>query len=126
MLVYGIRCAPNDLINLPDSAVADYYMDYGLLVFPSYTRPSCVQSGASGLTAAFWERVRMMMQFPLKPHTVDAEHPWITEEEHEVVCAIKAYHPRCDTEWYYVPRTAGTSGADADADTDAGPELMSS
>lgn len=120
MLVYGIRCAPNDLINLPDSAVADYYLDYGLLVFPSYTRPSCVQSGVSGLNATFWERVRMMMQFPLKPHTVDAEHPWITEEEHEVITAIKAFHPRCDTEWYYVPRTAtGTSGTE-----DTGPELM--
>ena len=88
MYVYGIRCAPCDLMGLPENAQADYYMDYGLLVFPTYTRASCVRSFGTQLDAGFWKQARLMLQHPMKPHRVThLEHPWLAREETSVVAA---------------------------------------
>jgi hypothetical protein len=115
MFVYGIRCAPADLLALATrlqsgNTNADYYMDYGMLVFPQYTRPSIIQAH-TGLTPAFWSRVRRIVETPGRPHTVDLEHPWITDEQADVVRIIKEAYPTADTDWYYVPAVANAVAA---------------
>ena len=105
MLVYGIRCAPADLVNLPTEATADYYMDYGLLVFPQYTRGLSVLSNGT-LNPQFWARTKMAIEQPDRIRTVDNEQPWISDEEADVVRALRQYYPSLQTEWYSVPRVA--------------------
>ena len=107
MFVYGIRCAPADLLAIASrlrqsGTEADYYMDYGILVFPQYTRPSVVQAHA-GLTPQFWSRVRRIVETPGRPHAVEMEHPWISDEQADVVRVIKEAYPTADTDWFYVP-----------------------
>jgi hypothetical protein len=116
MFVYGIRCSPSDLLGLPSGAVADYYMDYSLLVFPAYTRPGLLQSSGY-LTPDFWNRVRKMISGNV--HVVDREHPWISPEEDAVVRALREQYPAIQTEWYSVPRSHLGGGADStDEDED--------
>jgi hypothetical protein len=120
MFVYGVRCAPNDLVGLPADARADYYMDYGLLIFPEHTRPTLLKAGAS-LSPAFWHQVRLVAQFPNKTHRViSLEQPWLSEGEGAVVDALQEFYPGLQPDWYYVPRTAPTmealEGDDEDAD----------
>jgi hypothetical protein len=119
MYVYGIRCAPNDLMNLPESAQADYYLDYGLLVFPSYTRPSCLRTHtATGLTHDFWNEARLLIQHPMKTHRAShLEQPWLTDGEGEVVTALQEFYPTLQADWYYVPRTAN-QGSDPSSEDD--------
>lgn len=107
MFVYGIRCAPNDLLGLPSDAEADYYMDYGLLVFPAYTcSTSLCANRRNGLTADFWQRARLLLQFPNKTHCAsEIEHPWISEGESAVVKSLQEFYPGLQANWYYVPRT---------------------
>ena len=110
MFVYGIRCAPADLIAIAShlrqgGTNADYYMDYSLLIFPQYTRPTVIQAH-SGLTPEFWNRVSSIVSVPGRPHSVDLEHPWITDEQSDVVRVIKDAYPSTDTDWYYVPAIA--------------------
>ena len=111
MFVYGIRCAPNDLLGLPADATADYYMDYGLLVFPAYSRATCIRAhGTHGLTQEFWQRARLLLQFPAKTHCAsEMEHPWISEAESEVVKSLQEFYPDLQANWYYVPRTVSST-----------------
>jgi hypothetical protein len=109
MFVYGIRCAPADLKELPSDAIADYYLDYGLLVFPTYTRPSCVRGA---LTPEFWDRVRRIASN--RVHSVEFEHPYITDEENDVVRALKYLYPLSGPDWYYVPVAASSQESDLD------------
>jgi hypothetical protein len=102
MLVYGIRCAPNDLIGLASEVNADYYLDYGLLVFPAYTRPTCLNARGN-LNEEFWGDLRRLLHFPLKPRLVDIEQPFITDEESSLLNELQEYYPGLQTEWYYVP-----------------------
>jgi hypothetical protein len=110
MFVYGIRCAPADLLAIYErfpqgGASADYYMDYGLLVFPEYTRPSTVQAHC-GLTPDFWRRVRRIVEHSGRPHAVEMEHPWISDRQAHILQIIKDSYPTADLDWYYVPATA--------------------
>lgn len=111
MYVYGIRCAPNDLADLPADAQADYYLDYGLLVFPSYTRSSSICThGSAGLTTNFWHQARLLIQHPMKTHCVShLEQPWLTDGEGAVLSALQGFYPNLQADWYYVPRTASQS-----------------
>lgn len=103
MFVYGIRCAPADLSDLPSDAEADYYMDFGLLVFPAYTRPTCVNSHGR-LTDAFWSLTKRIVESPERVRAVTLEHPWLTEGEHAVLYALQDYYPSLNTDWYHVPQ----------------------
>ncbi len=105
MFVYGIRCSPCDLLGLPAGAVADYYMDYSLLVFPSYTCPAAVRAHGQ-LTPAFWKRVSKVINGTV--HVAEREHPWITAEEDAVVRALRDRYPGVQTEWYFVPHSKNT------------------
>jgi hypothetical protein len=110
MFVYGVRCAPNDLMGLPADANADYYMDYGLLVFPQHTQPTTLQS--QSLTPEFWHRVRMVLAFPHKTHrATHLEQPWLSEGESAVVTALQEFYPGLQPDWFYVPRTASAAAA---------------
>jgi hypothetical protein len=42
---------------------------------------------------------------------VDLEHPWITDEQADVVRIIKEAYPTTDTDWYYVPAVANAVAA---------------
>jgi hypothetical protein len=113
MFVYGIRCAPSDLLALATrlqngNTNADYYMDYGMLVFPQHTRPSIIQAH-NGLTSEFWSRARRIIEASGRPHAVELEHPWITDEQSDVVRIIKESYPNTDTNWYYVPAVVSAS-----------------
>lgn len=114
MLVYGVRCAPNDLINLPADAEADYYLDYGLLVFPSYTKGTVLRSHGSKIQPAFWRRVARLLAEPLKPYEEEHEQPFITDGESAVVAALRESYPSLQPSWYYVPKVVSVSTQDSD------------
>ncbi len=108
MFVYGVRCAPDDLIGLPDGAVADYYLDYGLLVFPEYTQSSTLHAHGR-TTPHFWNAVAKMVSG--RVHVVDREQPWITDGEDAVVQCLRERYPALQPEWYYVSRAATPGSA---------------
>lgn len=113
MFVYGVRCSPSDLLGLPAGAVADYYMPYSLLVFPSYTCPGSIRSYGY-LTPEFWKKVGKMIGNNV--HVIDREHPWITAEEDAVVRALREQYPATQTEWYYVPHSRLADESDPSLD----------
>ena len=106
MFVYGIRCAPTDLLAITSrihgSVDADYYMDYGLLIFPQFTCASTIDSNGK-LTAEHWDNVKRIVENSGRPYVVQLEHPWITDEQSEIVRIIKDAYPTADTDWFYVP-----------------------
>jgi hypothetical protein len=101
MYVYGIHCAPADIQVIPLVAAADYFMDYGILVFPQYTTPTCITSRGRTPTPNFWADVAMVTKRKVMP--VSREDPYITEEEEEMVKAIRELHPYSDLQWFWVP-----------------------
>jgi hypothetical protein len=125
MYVYGLQCSPQDLFGLPTEATADYYIDYGILIFPQYTRPTCVKSHGR-LTPAFWELVGKTIRNQGRAYIMDElEHPYITEEEDDVAWAVRELYPGRQTEWFYVPRVASVnqasdllSGLDSESEAD--------
>jgi len=105
MLVYGIRCAPLDLNYLGNAtgANADYYLDYGLLVFNDFTTATTIKSHGR-LTPSFWERVGRILAAPARVQQMDMEHPCISDEQAAVVTALRTAFPRLEAGWYHVPR----------------------
>jgi hypothetical protein len=100
MLVYGIRCTPSELLNLPAEVTADYHVEHKLLVFPSYTRPT-ILSANGRITQKFIDELQAIIRG--KAWTIEREHPYITEEEHQVVLALKEANPLITTDWFYIP-----------------------
>lgn len=107
MFVYGIRCAPADLAYLPESASADYYLDYGLLIFPHYTRPGLLTHAGSS-PAIFWNSVKLLTEDPTRSHMVTAgpSHPSLSEGELAVITEIRRAFPLTEPAWFNVPRIA--------------------
>jgi hypothetical protein len=101
MYVYGIHCAPADLQTIPLIAEADYFMDYGLLVFPQYSKPVFLTTRGRTPSANFWADVAIVAKRKIVP--VSREDPYITDEEEEMVKAIQEIHPYSDLQWFYVP-----------------------
>jgi hypothetical protein len=101
MYVYGIHCDARDIAYLPHVANAEYHMDYQILVFPQYSRATCVTSRGKSLTPYFWEQVRTIVQNKVVP--VSREDPYITEAEEEMVKAVRELHPYSELSWFYVP-----------------------
>jgi hypothetical protein len=103
MLVYGIRCPPQILSQLPPVA-ADYYLDWQLLTFPAYTRPTLLDARGH-LSSRFWSEVQRTLEQSTRIHDVDLEHPYITDDEDLAVRVILGKLPLTGLAWYYVPRT---------------------
>ena len=102
MFVYGIKCAPELLRNVSTSVSADYYMDYGLLVFPNYTKTTCVDSHGH-LGPYFWTHAKVILENPMAVISMDFEHPWISDEEQDLVSSLPL---GTETAWFYVPMIA--------------------
>lgn len=118
MFVYGIRCAPADLSYLPESATADYYIDYGLLIFPHYTRAGCISAevaggSGSGLTPAFWNAVKLLVEDPIRPHRVShyKQNATLSDGETTVLHEIQRAFPMTEAAWYNVPKVATATQA---------------
>jgi hypothetical protein len=89
MYVYGIPCDA-------EHAGAAYLSAYGLLIFPAYTQPTCVQNHTmEALNPRFLKQFQAIVDHK-GPLRVDLEDPYITEEEYALVKKLGA----CS--WYYV------------------------
>lgn len=116
MFVYGIRCAPADLPYLPDCANADYYLDYGLLVFPHYTRSGVLRGRVS---PRFWSAIKPLVENPARAHAVASpvdggpDHPTLSKGELEVLAEIRRAFPTTVMGWYHVPHVATAAAAAA-------------
>lgn len=108
MFVYGIRCPVTAIPLLPPETQADYYMEYALLVFPSYTRPTTLRSSyipTAQLSTDFTNLCQKIIECEYNeaiPIT-HLEHPFITESEDEAVAAIRQEMPEFDIGWFHVP-----------------------
>jgi len=111
MLVYGIRCGLADLIGLPENTLADYYMDYGLLVFPDYSKATCIQNYGDQLNQNFFDNLKRVVEGADKVYEIDLEQPYITEKEDVVVKRIQETTPGVLPCWYHVPKIAATPSA---------------
>ena len=100
MLVYGLRCDPKELLGLPKKVTADYHVEHRLLVFPRYTRPF-VLSANGHIDENFCNELRAILRG--QAWMVQREHPFITEDEHEVILALKESNPQIITDWFYLP-----------------------
>ena len=98
MFVYGFKCSSQDLHVLPRGTIADYYIEYGLLVFPAYSKPTTLQANGR-LTPEFWDQVGRILA-ATKPVAVTLEHPFITETEDAAIKSV----PGAYLDWYHVPR----------------------
>jgi hypothetical protein len=106
MFVYGVRCAPSDLLGLTTDASVDYYMDHGLLVFPAYTRATGLKGSLS--SEYFLSVFRQIAENPQRVHILDAEQPYLTDSEAEVLRSLRDAKPLLEPEWFYIPSVAAT------------------
>jgi hypothetical protein len=90
-------------------------VDYGLLVFPEFTKSSSYVAH-SGLTANFWNRVKHVLERPYQVQWVDLEEPYLTTGQETVVQSLRNYYPTLQPGWYYIPKSS--TGDDADVDFD--------
>lgn len=102
MFVYAIKCGPELLRNVSTSVSADYYMDYGLLVFPNYTKTTCVDSHGY-LGTYFWTHAKHILENPMAVISMDFEDPWISDEEQELITSLPL---QIQPTWFYVPMVA--------------------
>jgi hypothetical protein len=101
MLVYGIRCDKNVLAQLPKDTVADYYTDYGMLVFPSYSKAT-VLDAQGHLSSAFWDTTRLILQNPSQVYAMDLEQPFVSDAESAAIKIIQSTQTAMP-DWYHVP-----------------------
>ena len=106
MLVYGIRCSLPDLVDLPKTTVADYYVDYGLLVFPEYSKATFLRNYTSQMNERFYANVKRLIETPNRIYEADLEHPYISEEQDAVVKLLQETYPGVAPTWYNVPKIA--------------------
>ena len=101
MLVYGIRCDKNVLSQLPKDTVADYYTNYGMLVFPAYSRPT-VLDAQGHLSPTFWHSTRLVLQNPSQVFAMDLEQPFVSDAESAAIKIIQTTNSELP-DWYHVP-----------------------
>ena len=97
MLVYGIRCTPSDI---PEEVLQHYNTEHNLLVFPAYTRPTLI-STTGPITERFVYELKATFRNTIS--TFEREHPYITEEEADILRTIKESNPLATTDWFYMP-----------------------
>ena len=101
MFVLGIRCNNATVNRIPAAAVADYYVDHGVLVFPRFTRAVSISNHGRKPTADFWHAAAKIIANRF--HAVDTELPWISEDEETMVKAIQETDRNAEVSWYYMP-----------------------
>jgi hypothetical protein len=106
MLVYGIKCGLADLVGLPKTTPADYYMDYGLLVFPGYSKATFLQNYGPQLNQRFFENLKRVVEDAGKVYEIDMEQPYISDEEGDLVKLLQETTPGVLPCWYHVPKIA--------------------
>jgi len=105
MLVYGIRCEQSDLAHLPKDTVADYYLDYGLLVFPTFSKPTCITSHGYKITPEFLTLVRLIAEKSKTVVTMDFEHPYVSDTDAIAIKTIQDVTGSTNKpDWYHVPK----------------------
>ena len=97
MLVYGIRCAPSDI---PEEVLSQYNATHNLLVFPAYTRPAVIVT-MGPITERFVYELKATFRNTIS--TFEREHPYITEEEADILHTVKQSNPLATTDWFYMP-----------------------
>ena len=114
MFVYGIQCPVNVIASLPPGIVdADYYMEYGILVFREYSKPSFLQnyrasSGALATNTTFNTLCKSISENKTVVAKLELEHPYITEAQDTTVWKIKDQMPSTDLAWFHVPHVVPT------------------
>ena len=97
MLVYGIRCSQSDI---PVEILSHYNTKHNLLVFPAYTRPTLI-STTWPITERFVYELRATFRNTIS--TFEREHPYITEEEDDILRSVKQSNPLATADWFYMP-----------------------
>jgi hypothetical protein len=92
----------DDLAYLDSQLTADYYADNRLLIFPAYTRPTCMNAHGNP-NAIFWDTVKSILATSNVVREVILEHPYLSEEEGDAVAMIQELHPGQEPSWYYAP-----------------------
>lgn len=103
MFVYGIRCSASVVIRLPNTADADYYMEHDLLIFPTYSYPTCIRNYGLKLTKRFLRDFKRIAERPNEVHVFDFEDPFLEEEEAALIRVVCAEMPGSSPSWYYIP-----------------------
>jgi len=111
MFVYGIRCNPVHLVDLPQGTDADYYTEFGILVFPSYSKPACLRNNSETLTAHFIDATKRLIEHSNGLSEVELEHPYITEDEDAAVKILQSLAPGSQLAWYNIPRVVTSENA---------------
>ena len=103
MLVYGLRCSASELLSLPkEIPPIEYHVEHGILVFPSYTKPTVISTnGSATFSDQFIEELKAIARG--RAWVFQREHPYITEDEDAIVSALKNANPLITTEWFYIP-----------------------
>jgi len=104
MLVYGVRCDSSDLINMPPGLVAEYYTNYGLLIFPAYSRPTFLMNYSDKLSARFLNAAKRLIEQPYQVTPMDDEHPFVSDLESEAIDILQV--TGATPGWFHVPMLA--------------------
>ena len=104
MLVYGVRCDSSDLINMPPGLVAEYYTNYGLLIFPAYSRPTFLMNYSDKLSPRFLNAAKRLIEQPYMVTPMDDEHPFVSDLEGEAIDILQA--TGATPGWFHVPLLA--------------------
>lgn len=101
MYVYGFPCALKDVTAEElQSGIVEWMVTHHLLVFPCYTRATCINSHGY-LNTRFWTNVeRVLIAGSRDVFPVSLEHPYLTKDEAAIV---QRFAGKQKPEWFYVP-----------------------
>ena len=109
MFVYGISCPVTTIQYIAQNTRADYYMEYGILIFPEFTTASYIQNHNNtnmSENTIFQQLCKVVIENKMVATKVIREHPYLTESADDAVWKIREHNPTSDLSWYYVPRVA--------------------
>ncbi len=101
MYVYGFPCARDDVTAEElQSGIVEYSEIHQLLIFPCYTRATCVNSHGY-LKERFWTDVqRILTAEPRSTIPISLEHPYISKDEAGIV---QRFVGKQRPEWFHIP-----------------------
>lgn len=106
MFVYGVRCEPADVAALANRGcpvIADYYMDHGILVFPTYTMSTCLTAKSRRqMNPVFWDRMATVATGTCREMDI-LEHPYLSDEEAGALTTLRETKPEAVSSWYFLP-----------------------